>query len=115
MPSEPATDDTLTMQPCAAFRCGAQARTIWKAPSALTAKMRWKVAASSTSQLAAPVKVETPALLTSASMRPQRANAPATRARQSASSATSPCISSVSAPASSQAACEARASASLRE
>ncbi|OQC00276.1 MAG: hypothetical protein BWX79_02987 [Alphaproteobacteria bacterium ADurb.Bin100] len=40
MPSEPATDDTLTMQPCAAFRCGAQARTIWKAPTAFTAKMR---------------------------------------------------------------------------
>ena len=77
--------------------------------------MRWKVSASSTSQLAAPLKVEIPALLTSASMRPQRAIAPATSALQSASSATSPRISSVSAPASSQAACDSSASASLRE
>ena len=37
MPSEPATDETFTIDPLAAFRCGAQARTIWKAPTVFTA------------------------------------------------------------------------------
>ena len=37
MPKEPAMDETLTTEPCCNFRCGAQARTIWNAPTLFTA------------------------------------------------------------------------------
>ena len=68
MPSAPATDDTLMTQPPAALSASADARTIMNAPIALTPKMRWKVSASSTSQLAAPqvrVNAVCPGLITS--------------------------------------------------
>ena len=45
------------MDPRAAFRCGAQARIIWKVPSTLTPRIFWNTAASSASQFAAPVTV----------------------------------------------------------
>ena len=115
MPSAPAIDETLTIAPPAALRWGTQARTIWKVPSTLTPRMRWKTSASSASQFAEPVKVEIPALLTSASRRPHFAIAACARARQSASTATSPCTSSVLAPASRQAAAASFASRSLFE
>jgi hypothetical protein len=116
MPSVPAIDDTLTMQPApAAFRCGVQARTIWNMPSVLTPRMRWNVAASTASQLAAPANEVMPALLTSASTRPQRSTAARAIARHAASSLTSARTTSASAPASRQACAAACASASLRE
>ena len=37
MPSSPAIEDTLTMQPRAGLQVRAQARTIWKLPTVLTA------------------------------------------------------------------------------
>ena len=77
--------------------------------------MRWKVSASSTSQFAAPVKIEMPALLTSASMRPQRATAACDQRPAVGVLGHVARTSSVSAPASRQAACDASASASLRE
>ena len=115
MPSAPAIDDTLTMAPRAAFRCAAQARTIWNVPMALTPTICWKVCASTASQFAAPSKLVMPALLTRASSRFQRSIATWAICRQSASTATSPRSSSVSAPASRQAACDCLASASLFE
>jgi len=114
MPSAPATDETLTIAPAASRRCGAAARIIWKAPSAFTPTMRWKVSASIASQLAAPANDDMPALLTSASMRPQRETAACTSARQSASSATSARQTIASAPAWRHSAAVASASASLR-
>ena len=45
------------MDPRAAFRCGAQARIIWKVPSTLTPRIFWNTAASSASQFAEPVTV----------------------------------------------------------
>ncbi|MEO7338396.1 MAG: hypothetical protein ABIV63_17625 [Caldimonas sp.] len=65
--------------------------------------------------MAAPEKVVTPALFTSASRRPQRSIADYTIALQSASAATSPHNSKVSAPAVRQAADDASASILLFE
>jgi hypothetical protein len=79
----------------------------------LTPMMFWNVRASSASQFAEPAKVVMPALLTRPSSRCQRATAAAAMARQASSSATSPCISSVSAPASRQAASVCMASCPL--
>ena len=99
-PSAPATDETLTMQPRATFSCGRQARTIWKAAQGVhspgCAGTRRHPGHPS---CAASPNTEMPALLTSASMRPQRSTAPCAIARQSASCATSPRSTNTSAPA----------------
>jgi hypothetical protein len=115
MPRAPAIDDTLTIEPPLAWRDPAQARIIWKVPIAFTPTICWKVSASSASQLAAPSKLVMAALLTSASSRFHRSIAACASCRQSASMATSPRSSKVSAPASRQAACDSLACASLRE
>src|SRR5262249_45529881 len=115
IPSEPAIDETFTIEPNEAFKWGTQARTIWSTPTVLTTRILWNACASTASHADASPKTEVRGLFTSASMRFQRLMAAAAMALQSSSCETSPRSNKESAPAASQAACDCLASASLFE
>src|SRR6202035_5770131 len=99
-----ATDDTLTTaeaRPEALAPASSNdraARTIWNGPMVLTPNSRWKSSADRPSRLSCAICLVVPALLISASTRPQDAAA-ATILLQSSSRDTSPCTTATSPPA----------------
>jgi hypothetical protein len=86
----PATDATLTTDPCVSRSAGRAATVMAHVPKTLTSKMRRQTSTDADARSWCGITAVVPALLTSVSIRPQRSSATATMCSGTPGSVISP-------------------------